>query len=277
MADSIETIGNGSIIQHGKLNDRIYLIKLGKDDCPGILTSLRDIARENSYTKLFCKIPAWAAPHFFADGYVAEAIIPGFFQSREAAFFMAKYMDSDRLLNLEKDGLRNLSKLLGNTFKKEILLNDESMKARPLEGSDVEQITKIYRKVFLSYPFPIHNPGYILETMQGNVKYFGVKKNQKLIAVASAEIDFAGQNAEMTDFATDPKYRGLKLGQRLLLRMEKEMKDIQISTLYTIARLQSIPMNKVFLKHRYQYAGTLIKNTNISGNIESMNVLYKHI
>ena len=34
MEDRIETIGKGSVIQHGKLNDRIYLIKLGKEDMP---------------------------------------------------------------------------------------------------------------------------------------------------------------------------------------------------------------------------------------------------
>jgi putative beta-lysine N-acetyltransferase len=95
--------------------------------------------------------------------------------------------------------------------------------------------------------------------------------------VASAEIDNEGKNAEMTDFATDPDYRGKKLGQRLLSTMEKEMKASGIRTLYTIARLQSIPMNKVFLKRQYLYAGTLVRNTNIAGSIESMNVYYKHI
>ncbi len=277
MEDRIESIGNGSIIQHGKLNDRIYLIKLGREDCPGILTSLRDLAEENSYTKLFCKIPEWAAPHFFADGFITEAIIPGFYHGREAAFFLAKYLNSDRLMNLENENLAVLSGLLKGTQKRESLNENGIFKVRPLDGTDVDQITEIYRNVFRSYPFPIHNPKYILRTMMENVRYYGVKKNDRLIAVASAEIDFEGYNAEMTDFATEPGFRGLKLGQRILSEMEKEMKVSEIKTLYTIARLQSIPMNKVFLKHKYQYAGTLIRNTNISGSIESMNVFYKHI
>ncbi|MDD4047577.1 MAG: putative beta-lysine N-acetyltransferase, partial [Clostridia bacterium] len=37
----------------------------------------------------------------------------------------------------------------------------------------------------------------------------------------------------------------------------------------------SYGMNISFAKHRYQYCGTLINNTNISGSIESMNVWYK--
>lgn len=277
MEDRIENIGNGSIIQHGALNNRIYLIRLGKKDCPGILESLRYLAREKGYTKIFAKVPQWAAPLFFADGYLTEAVIPGFYRRDDAAFFLAKYLDSDRLMNLEDQSLEDLSELLKVSHEKEDLSPKSSLEIRQLVNSDVEQITDLYRKVFLSYPFPIHNPGYILKTMKENVRYFGVSKKGKLIALASAEIDRKGSNAEMTDFATDPDFRGQKLGQFLLEKMEKEMKKLNIRTLYTIARLKSIPMNKVFLKYKYQYAGTLLRNTNISGSIESMNVFYKHL
>jgi len=277
MEDRIETIGKGSIIQHGKLNDRIYLIKLGKKDCPKILDLLRNLALEHNYTKIFGKVPAWAAPVFIADGFMTEAMIPGFYRGKEAAFFLAKYRDSDRLMNLEDQQLVALSDLLKGTYKKEKLPKKEAFKTRLLKPSDVDQITDLYRKVFLSYPFPIHNPGYILKTMKENVRYFGVRKKGKLIAVASAEIDAEGKNAEMTDFATDPEFRGQKLGQLLLAHMEVEMKAMGMKTLYTIARLPSIPMNKVFLKHQYRYAGTLLSNTHIAGRIESMNIYYKHL
>ncbi len=59
--------------------------------------------------------------------------------------------------------------------------------------------------------------------------------------------------------------------------MEIEMKNQGMKTLYTIARLNSIAMNLTFLRSNYKYSGTLIKNTNISGQIESMNVYYKQI
>jgi hypothetical protein len=81
----------------------------------------------------------------------------------------------------------------------------------------------------------------------------------------------------MTDFATLPEYRGNNLSVSILSAMEKEMQKQKITTLYTIARLNSVPMTKTFLKLNYTYAGTLIKNTNIAGRIESMNVLFKHL
>ncbi len=277
MEDRIEIIGKGSIIQHGKLNNRIYLIKLGRKDGPDILDTLRSLATENAYTKIFCKVPEWAAPLFIADGYMTEAMIPGFFQGRDAAFFMAKYMDSDRLMKLESQSLEALSDLLKSSPGNNKANKQRKYKIKLLGSEDVEQVTDLYRKVFLSYPFPIHNPGYILKTMRENVLYFGARKKGKLVAVASAEVDKEGEYAEMTDFATDPEFRGQKLGQLLLMKMEKEMEAQDIKTLFTIARLKSIPMNKVFLNHHYQYAGTLLSNTNISGSIESMNVYFKHL
>jgi putative beta-lysine N-acetyltransferase len=181
------------------------------------------------------------------------------------------------MLELETDRLQDLGHLLRGTFQEESLPRNSGYKSMLMGPSDVKEITSIYKKVFLSYPFPIHDPGYILETMKENVRYYGIRKDRQLVALASAEVDMENANAEMTDFATLDGYRGKKLGQRLLARMESDMKNLGITTLYTIARLESIPMNKVFLKHQYQYGGTLVNNTNIAGKIESMNVYYKHI
>jgi putative beta-lysine N-acetyltransferase len=180
-------------------------------------------------------------------------------------------------MKLETDSLRELSELIKNGPEHAVFAKENIAKVKRLGSDQVGQITDLYSKVFLSYPFPIHNPGYILKTMEEDVHYFGVSKKGKLVAVASAEIDQKGANAEMTDFATHPDFRGKKLGQYLLQRMELEMKAMHIKTLYTIARLNSISMNKVFLKHQYIFGGTLLQNTNISGSIESMNVYYKHL
>jgi putative beta-lysine N-acetyltransferase len=79
----------------------------------------------------------------------------------------------------------------------------------------------------------------------------------------------------MTDFATLPEYRSKGLASFLLMKMEEEMRRRGIITAYTIARAESYGMNIVFSKHGYAYAGTLVKNTNISKGIESMNVWYK--
>ena len=276
MNDTIEIIGEGSVIQHGKENDRIYLMSL-KGDASVTIDKIKELAKSNGYSKIFCKIPKSTAPVFFANGYLLEAYIPKFYNKQEDVFFVSKFLNSDRLLNIEKAQLLSLNNLLSNKLERKAKKAEKGYKTRRLDKSDVEQITQIYQDVFVTYPFPIHNPGYILKTMEENIQYYGVEKDGKLVALSSAEKDINGGNAEMTDFATLSSHLGNNLSGLLLYIMENEMEKQGIKTLYTIARLDSIPMNKTFLRFGYEYSGTLIKNTNIAGKIESMNVYYKHI
>jgi beta-lysine N6-acetyltransferase len=276
--DIIEIFGKGTQLQHGKLNDRIYLMKLAHSDLPEIIGHLNELAQQESYSKIFCKVPGWASPVFLANGFIIEASIPDFYNSTGDLFFVSKFLNSDRLLNLETDKLKEFSEILMNTLAKnkrpKLTRQDKLIQ---LHEGHASEIASLYQKVFASYPFPIFDPEYIVDTMKTHIQYFGIIRNDKLIALASSEIDKTGKNAEMTDFATLPEYRGQNLSVVLLAEMEKIMLEQNITTLYTIARLNSIAMNKTFLKLNYKYAGTLIKNTNISGKIETMNVLYKHL
>lgn len=138
-------------------------------------------------------------------------------------------------------------------------------------------MARIYREVFPSYPFPIHDPDYLLKTMLSHIKYFCIEKNGELLAVSSAEVNEEDANVEMTDFATLPGWRGNGFGQHLLANMENHMKKRNIKTAYTIARAVSLGMNIIFSKAGYQFGGRLKNNTNISGIIESMNVWSKPI
>lgn len=280
MQDKIEKIGNGSIIQHGQLNKRVYLMRLESTDCPAtIIQKINKLARENGYTKIFCKIPASAAPLFIANGFFQEAQIPAFYNNSETAFFVSKFLNSDRLLEIETDKLNELRIMLNEqkTMYYNKSVNTKGIRLRELAKEDNKQIAEIYREVFVTYPFPIYNPEFILKTIHEGTQYFGAEIDGQLVALASAEVDERAKNAEMTDFATLPQFRGRSLAVILLGKIEDTMKAQGITTLYTIARLNSIGMNKTFLKMNYCYSGTLIKNTHIAGKIESMNVLYKHI
>ena len=278
MLDIIEKTGNGSVIQHGKHNDRIYLMKLKTDNVQSTLDEIYKVAKENDYSKLFCKVPKSAAPLFLSRGYTIEAFIPKFYKNKEDLFFLSKFLNPERLKNIEKEKFINLNNLLADFSKvKSTNTRPSGYKVRKLDENDSERISEIYSGVFESYPFPIQNREYIVKTMDENVQYFGAEKDGELAALASSEIDFEGENAEMTDFATRKSHTGKNLSVLLLNTMEKNMRQQGITTLYTIARLNSTPMNKTFLRSGYDYSGTLIKNTNISGKIESMNVYYKHL
>lgn len=279
MQDKIEKIGE-SIIQHGKYNNRIYLMKLSRGDMPRLIQRLNELSGKEKYAKIFAKIYTGALPFFKADGYEIEAFIPNFYKNSEDCLFVSKFLLPQNNSHLRNE-LTSFFKLLataanhttGHHFKHSL----KYMLAQ-LGKKDAKQIAGLFKKVFNSYPFPVFDAEYIVQTMEKNkTKYFGVWHNSKLVGVSSAEIDVINKNAEMTDFAVLPAYRGQNLALRLLLTMEQKIKIANIKTAYTIARLKELGINKTFLKSGYKYSGTLLNNTNISGQIENMNIFYKHL
>ena len=63
MFDKIEKL-DSSLIQHGKLGDRIYLMHLAEKDAPTLPEKLVLLAQENKYTKIFAKVPPHAMQYF---------------------------------------------------------------------------------------------------------------------------------------------------------------------------------------------------------------------
>lgn len=276
--DTIE-IFEGSLIQHGKLNNRIYLLKTGNSDVERLITGLDNLARDKGYTKIFGKIRPDLLPYFISDGFRAEAFIPGFFGGKEDCIIASKFLDKNRAV-ADKGELRKFIELLGNgkNNSKVTAGNNTRFNSHNLQAEDAKAISEVFTQVFASYPFPVNDPGYIMQTMENNhSRYFGIKEGNELIAVSTAETDMEEKNAEMTDFAVLPRYRGQKLAGQLLSVMEEAMKSCGVKTLYTIARLKEPGMNKTFINAEYRYSGTLVNNTNISGSIESMNIFYKKI
>jgi len=135
-----------------------------------------------------------------------------------------------------------------------------------------EDLARLFSKVFPTYPFPVSDPGYLKHTMDNGTCYITAWHNGELIAASSAETDRQQKNAEMTDFATLPIWRGHGLASCLLAQLESRLESEGYRCLYTIARSSSIGMNKVFAGAGYGFNGVLVNNCNISGDFEDMNV-----
>jgi putative beta-lysine N-acetyltransferase len=270
---------HGALIQHGTFNNRIYLMKI-KDANPNDLApALLEKARENRYTKVLVKIPHETSQPFLNLGYVQEAEIPNLYSGKQSAIILAYYLSKNRKLEnnrTENEKVYRLSiekQVPPESIQKIQLENNFSL--HNLTQDDVPEISALYNTIFSSYPFPINESSFLAETMESHVDYFGIKTDGELIALSSLEKDTESLNAEMTDFATLPKWQGFSLAKYLLVHMEKEARLNGLKTAYTIARAESPGMNIVFTKNAYQYGGRLINNTHISGHIESMNIWYK--
>ncbi len=276
---------HGAVVQYGKHSDRIYLMKINSADPMTLLPELDRLAEKENLGKIFAKVPARIAPVFQANGYVIDATIPLFYNGSEDGIFLGKYLQASRQ---QAADIEELDRVLDLARKKvepqagETYSNTDATRPLPAQfrfrycrECDAEEVSAVYKEVFASYPFSIDDPAYIRQTMKENVLYFSIRNEGKIIALSSAEIDWKSANAEMTDFATLPEYRGYGLACFLLAKMERAMKKLGIKTAYTIARAISPGMNITFSKGGYHYGGRLINNTQISGTIESMNIWYK--
>ncbi|AZV58535.1 putative beta-lysine N-acetyltransferase [Clostridium sp. AWRP] len=273
--DKTEIIGN-SIINHGKYNNRIYLMKLDKNDYPKIVSILGKMAVDNGYTKIFAKIPYSLKDEFINNGYIIEANIHGFYNGIEDAIFISKYFSKERSTIKERNEIEKII----NFSKAKDKINTQIKLEQDYQfyicgENDIDQMCKVYKEVFKTYPFPIHDPKYVKETMDNNSIYFSIKVKDKIVSLASTEMDYSSKSVEMTDFATLPQYRGHGFSIFLLKKMEEKMRRKNFYAAFTIARALSYGMNVTFSKLNYNYGGTLINNTNISGELESMNIWYK--
>jgi putative beta-lysine N-acetyltransferase len=273
--DKIEKFA-GCLIQHGPLNCRIYLMHWSNAHSPDIIEQLDNLAKEKKYTKIFAKVPGRNAAMFTENGYRQEASIPDYFCDNDNCLFLAKYFSKERAQNKQQakiDLALEIARKKANENRKK---PDDKWTLKKATHSQAEQLSQLYKEVFPSYPFPIDNPDYIKETMDSHIDYYYFSQDSKIIAAASAEKDDLNKTAEMTDFATLPQYRGQGLARLLLEHMHSQLKHEKIHLTYTVARAVSVGMNVTFARCGYIYGGTLINNTWISGNIESMNVWYRY-
>lgn len=267
-----------STIQHGHFNNRVYIMKLAPGDIHDIIRYADDLTHKEGYSKIFVKVPESLVEIFANAGYITEATVPFFFHGRDSAVFMAKYTDPRRKEVGDATIIaETLSAAFGHAGERAAHELQDGFSLMHAHAGDAKEIAALYRSVFKTYPFPIFDPEYIHESMQEQVRYFVIRKSRLLVAVASCEVDAANRNVEVTDFATDPKYRGMGLARILLHAMETEMKNEGILLAYTIARAISQPINATFAAAGYQFGGMLPNNTNICGSMESMNVWYKKL
>jgi putative beta-lysine N-acetyltransferase len=277
--DRIEAFGS-SVLQHGPENDRVYLMKLQQEDVTGVLEYIDELVDQHDYSKVFAKIPATIKAPFLQAGYCVEARVPKFYQGKTDGLFLASYPQTERQNDPDAGVVAQVldaAQARAGAPAATRLPATGSNQCRLAQVDDCSAMADLYQRVFSSYPFPIHDPDYLAETMADNVIYAGIWKEEELMALASAEVDMAGSHAEMTDFATDPVCRGRGLAPLLLAELETLMAREKIQTCYTIARATSYGMNITFARSGYQYGGTLVQNTQISGGLESMNVWYKPV
>jgi len=272
--DKEEKIGH-TRVQHGKSSDRIYVMDYKYALDPYLINRIQLLAKDFDYGKIIAKVPKVARAKFTRQDFEIEAKIPKFYNGKKPCLFMAKYNTKSRKNIDNKEEILDILEQLKGNDSSDLGELDSMYSIRVLVENDAEDMSRIYKKVFETYPFPIHDADYLKKTMSKETIYFGIFNQEDLVGISSCEMNSAEENVEMTDFAILPDNRGNQLASHLLNKMEQVMTDMGIKTAFTIARSTSLPMNATFSNRGYEYGGTLWNNTQIAGKIESMNVWYK--
>lgn len=277
VTDAVVQVGK-STVQHGHMNNRVYVTRLSQEDIPRIVPSLDALAEKEGYSKILVKVPKSSISVFIGAGYIVEATVPFFFHGVESAAFMAKYFDPQRSYITDSGDVADvLAAALSNVHHESNRRLPDHFSLVHAESEDSGEIAALFQSVFDTYPFPIFDPDFIIASMRNDVQYFCIRHANQIIAVASCEVNSDAENVEMTDFATAPQFRGRGLAGHLLHAMEEAMGDEGIRLAYTIARARSYPINVTFSRAGYHYGGTLPNNTQICGAMESMNVWYRKL
>ncbi|BCZ44470.1 putative beta-lysine N-acetyltransferase [Clostridium gelidum] len=257
-------------------NKRVKIVDLNNISVQNIKRIIHFSSKEH-LGKIICNCDSESLIIFEEAGFELEGKINGYFKGKDA-FCMSYFIISDR-------------KICSNFTKKELLVkeclavrdtfihrSDKSKYCiRNANENDIKEMVKLFSTVFSTYPSPVYDEEFLKETMNGKVLYKVAVYDGKIIGIASADMDKENLNAEMTDCATYPDYRGKGILSNIICSLEVDLKKKGFRTLYSLSRAINPGVNIVLSKHNYKYTGRLVNNCNICGTFEDMNIWVKNI
>lgn len=241
-----------------------------------LIKKVEKLAREHNYTKLIIKARQEHLYSFMERGYMLEAALKGYYQGSDA-FFVTKYYSQDRRNSLYwSTGDDIVEAVLKSDRLKEKII-PEGYLLRRAEKEDAQKLASLYGQVFKVYPTPLNEAAYVEHTMDEGTIYWVYEKDGTIVSAASAEIDFAQRNAELTNCATLEEHRKHGLMKEIMKRLEQDLVSESIYCSYTIARSLSYGMNAAFHQLGYTYTGRMTNNCYIFDKLEDMNVWVKDL
>ena len=265
---------------------KIYLDKMNKRvkifDSDSItiqtLEKIKGFASVNQAGKIIGNAVLSHVKLFTQAGFCIEGKIDGFFKGTDA-YCVSYFMDGKRKIS---ENPEQKDKIIAQCLMSDSRYiaggsNNPPYSIRTAAQRDIGEIAALFSTVFSTYPTPVYDEEYLRQTMNGKILYKVAEYEGKIIGIASADMDMENRNAEMTDCATYPEYRGKGVLSNIIYELESELKNRNFITLYSLSRAVNTGINMVLCKHQYKYRGRLINNCNICGAFEDMNIWIKMI
>lgn len=240
------------------------------------LNTIINYARQENLGKIISQCRTKSINSFINCGFKIEGYIMGYFNG-EDSYSVSLFVDKNRGISVhQKEEDELLVKIVSNiskTSSKEI----GEITVRTACESDIPQMITLFSRVFITYPTPIFNKDYLKDTLNKQILFKVAEYNGQIIGAASADMDWENMNAEITDCATYPEYRGHGILMNLIIALEKDLKQKNYICLYSLSRAINPAINRTLAKLEYKYYGRLINNCHICGNFEDMNIWAKKL
>lgn len=239
-----------------------------------IITEIIDFAKSKKLSKilLFCEKEYMMA--YEKLGFIVEGYIKGFYKGTDA-ICLSCFVNCERKVS-KHEAIEEVilveSLMETNNYNPKLGF---SYNIRNANEQDIPQMIDLFKEVFATYPSPVNNPEYLREAMKERMLFKVALDDEKIIGIASADMDLDNLNAEITDCATYPQYRGRGILPSLIISLEKDLVDRDFITLYSLSRATNKGINKTLSKLGYEYNGRLINNCHICGDFEDMNIWTK--
>ncbi|MDO6818674.1 putative beta-lysine N-acetyltransferase [Zobellia sp. 1_MG-2023] len=278
MFDTLEKI-NGATLQHGRAHNRVYLMDTEQYNWDLLIENMKTIAHKKEYDKILSRVPEEAIEVFKSKGYTVEAKIPKLYNGEQAGYFLADYLSTERANSPSQvkktiTSVKTIALAANSSSEDAFFALPDHLEIRKLGEKDLPSIIRLHEMAFQSYPFPIHDPEYLKQLLQENHEFYGLFENDALLVSAILKIQENESSVEIMDFATHPNYNGQNLNYYLVQEIKQRVSSNKYKTLYALVRATSYGLNITFSKHGFILGGTLMNNTVIRGNLESMNVWY---
>ncbi len=245
------------------------------DDYAGDLQEVLTVINEQIspwVEKLIVKSRTADVPFFIARGFSCEAFIKGYFSGADM-YFVTMYFSAGRERTEKWHEEQSIIQTLITDRSKSETPSTEEVKVATM--SQAFELARLYKEIFKVYPTPLSEEAHIIKTMQQGTVYVYIESDRQIVSAASAEVNEKYHNAELTDCATLPTAAGKGHMKKLLYYLEQKLIKDGITCCYTIARAESLSMNKAFAQLSYTYGGRLVNNCFIYSGLEDMNVWYK--
>ena len=233
--------------------------------------------KQSKTKKISLFIPKAFEPDCEKESLIKEAEIKGYFNGIKPLSCYSSFLNKKEALisTPEKNVIRNIiSSAQKSTYKAGQSNLDNRFNISMINPRHKKMIHSFFNYIFEDQ-----------ELVQRSIQEFeknldkkniaGLFYNSQLIALSTILMNNELNTASIQEIYFTRNFKGLNFMLPLLDQLVQSLNNTNIKTIYTFTRALDPDRNRLFGIYGFNYAGTMINETETNGNNENMNIWYK--